>query len=221
MPGRAPCAARRVYALSCCAHFVLPFAVTGGIVKVGRGQAGVFPPARVVVAAYAFGALGGFLLPVLALLNSLYGFIEAFCTVQDSQDFKPFSFERCCDKLFQLANVHAFVPFHVFHLPRWFCRLAHRRPTPPPCSGLRAVRTRPHFHASEYSVGRADLCPPAASVRRAARRALCHACALCALGCTAGSCALRNTYALAAGGARRYNTAAAKAAQTMKGRYIA
>lgn len=33
--------------------------------------------------------------------------------------------------------------------------------------------------------------------------------------------ALRNTYALAAGDARRYNTAAAKAAQTMKGRYIA
>lgn len=127
MPGRAPCAARRVYALSRCAHFVLPFAVTGGIVKVGRGQAGVFPPARVVVAAYAFGALGGFLLPVLALLNSLYGFIEAFCTVQDSQDFKPFSFERFCDKLFQLANIHAFVPFHVFQLLRWFCRLAHRR----------------------------------------------------------------------------------------------
>ena len=45
------------------------------------------------------------------------------------------------------------------------------------------------------------LCPPAARA--------------------AGARALRNTYALAAGGARRYNTAAAKAAQTMKGRYIA
>ena len=47
----------------------------------------------------------------------------------------------------------------------------------------------------------AALCPPAARA--------------------AGASALRNTYALAAGGARRYNTAAAKAAQTMKGRYIA
>lgn len=52
---------------------------------------------------------------------------RGFCAVQDSQDFMPFNIKQCCDKRFQFAGVHAFVPFHVFHLLQWVCCLFHFR----------------------------------------------------------------------------------------------
>ncbi len=88
--------------------------------KIGQGSAGV-APALNWAAAYALWTLGGFLLPVLALLDGFDGVIQIFRFVQNLQDFQPFSLEQRRFELLQLNRVHAFADLlHVVHLLQWF-----------------------------------------------------------------------------------------------------
>lgn len=71
-------------------------------------------------AAYAPCTLGGFLLPVQALLDGCDSCIKAISLPQDCEDAQSFSLKQCRHELFQLITGHAIVLLHVVHLLQWF-----------------------------------------------------------------------------------------------------